>query len=94
MTNPTLTKDRGYMGDPSRGASLGRISKTYPLDNTEILLVNKVRIDSQGYDTGGVYWGVGRSLYVVYTENHDFICYIDCKNKKEALAFTREKYGA
>ena len=64
------------------------------LDSTDNLFVEKVKIDSQGYDIGGAYWGVGRSLYVVYTADYDFTLYIDCKNKKEALRIVREQYVA
>lgn len=59
MTAPQLPPDRGWMGDPKRGAALGRVSSTPPLQAPRFYL-SELRLDAGGYDAGGTYWGVGR----------------------------------
>lgn len=51
-----------YMGDPTRGAALGRVSHYAP-PVTRQLALRRIRINSQGYDSGGAYWGIGQPLY-------------------------------
>lgn len=93
VMNPSHVKDTGYMGDSARGASLGRVSTSYPLTGKERLWAAKVQVDAQGYDKGGAYWG-RNDLFVVYTQSHDFVVYIGgCKTRKEAADKVRIKYG-
>jgi hypothetical protein len=52
--------DRGYMGDRSRGASMGRFNAGLEydvLDNAAPFHLVRIPLDSGGYDRGGVYWG-------------------------------------
>ena len=62
-------REAGWMGDSSRGAALGRPNVSgYAGKNGWIELsvtpgappfhLVRVAIDSQGYDRGGVYWGL------------------------------------
>jgi hypothetical protein len=67
---PTLEKDRGYMGDMRRGASLGRPnvdawSRTSGAAKPEAprFYLRRIPINSGGYDSGGAYWGLGPRLY-------------------------------
>ena len=60
-----LPRQSGYMGDPVRGARLGRPT-TEP--NTVLpvpfrFYLRRVRLDRGGYDQGGAYWGIGAPLY-------------------------------
>lgn len=62
-----LPRATGWMGDPKRGAQLGRPS-TDPATVTELktpfrFYLQRVRLDAGGYDSGGAYWGVGAPLY-------------------------------
>jgi hypothetical protein len=55
------------MGDPARGAQLGRPT-TDPADVAAAaspfrFYLQRVRLDAGGYDSGGAYWGVGAPLY-------------------------------
>lgn len=59
-----LPNGPGWMGDPRRGASLGR--RDNPAADPEQTLkftLQRVRLDSGGYDSGGAYWGIGEPLY-------------------------------
>ena len=50
----------GYMGDPGRGAQLGRptLDGGYTVTGTHPMILRKVRLNSGGYDQGGAYWGI------------------------------------
>lgn len=52
---------RGWCGDPSRGAALGRSSLMG--EPVGVLRVCHVPTDSGGYDVLGTYWGIGQALY-------------------------------
>lgn len=55
---------KGWGGDPSRGAALGRPKvKEAGKDYSGRLFLRKTRINSQGYDCNGTYFGVGEPLY-------------------------------
>lgn len=55
---------KGWGGDPSRGAALGRaLIMDAPKDYSGKIHVTRVRIDRGGYDQNGTYWGAGAPLY-------------------------------
>lgn len=55
---------KGWCGDPSRGAALGRSSvKDEPRDYSGELVLRRIGIDSQGYDPNGTYFGTGAPLF-------------------------------
>lgn len=55
---------KGWGGDPSRGAALGRPTiKDEGEDYSGRLFLREMRIDHQGYDKNGTYFGVGKPLY-------------------------------
>jgi len=59
-----LPPDTGWMGDPKRGASMGRQDNPSLWPNaTRKFTLQRVRINSGGYDSGGAYWGIGQPLY-------------------------------
>ena len=58
---------KGWGGDPSRGAALGRrdITPAPPFGTVE---VQEIRLDRDGYDALGTYWGVDGRLFSVRGE--------------------------
>lgn len=73
MSMSPLPRAAGWMGDPSRGAQLGRPTtdpaEVITRDGTTAVrspfrfYLQRVRLDAGGYDSGGAYWGVGAPLY-------------------------------
>lgn len=59
---------RGWHGDPSRGAALGRVSVRKP-GAAGRLTLQRIRINSGGYDRLGTYWGIGAPLYWCASED-------------------------
>lgn len=92
--NPvTLESDAYYMGDPSRGAAMGRprgVLKAHEMPQRSIYL-NKVKLDRQGYDSGGAYWGTPNDLYCAYgdTEEGDYCEYVRASSRAEAASKLR-----
>jgi hypothetical protein len=56
--------DRGWCGDPGRGAAMGR-SSDLPTDTHEPVTIRRVPI-VDGYDPGGTYWGEPDDLFCVF----------------------------
>lgn len=54
---------KGWCGDPSRGAALGRPTIKGPADFSGRLCLRRVRLDTGGYDRNGTYFGHGAPLY-------------------------------
>lgn len=63
-----LSKDRGWCGDPRRGAALGR-----PNQNLNGDFKVEPLPTPDGYDEGGTYWGVGspESGYMFVAEDSE-----------------------
>jgi len=57
--------DRGWCGDPERGAAMGRTSDLSH-DTTVVLRMRRVPLDEGGYDPGGTYWGTPDDLFCVF----------------------------
>lgn len=55
--------DTGWMGDRTRGASLGRPNRGDAVPQLARWTLQRVRLDQGGYDRGGAYWGQGERLY-------------------------------
>ena len=57
---------RGWCGDPSRGAALGR--RTHQGDNAFAgkIHIKRVHLDSGGYDRNGTYFGSGPGTHPLY----------------------------
>jgi len=85
MTNPTTVKT-GWMGDPSRGAAMGRpsrITHVSQLPPRSVYLSRVKLID--GYDEGGAYWGVGAPLYCAYSDDYCEYCeYVRAYSREDA----------
>lgn len=55
---------KGWCGDPKRGAAMGRPTiDDESADFSGIISLQKVRLDSGGYDPNGTYFGIGNPLY-------------------------------
>ncbi len=61
---------KGWGGDPSRGAALGRRDIT-PAPPVGTVTVQEIRLDRDGYDPLGTYYGVGRKIFSVCGETAD-----------------------
>ena len=48
--------------------------------------VELIRIDRQGYDRHGRYWGVGERLYHIYDDDEVFDTHVRASDSKEAKA--------
>lgn len=86
MTNPT-TVQTGWMGDPSRGAAMGRPSgvvRASELPPRSVYL-SKVKL-TDGYDDGGAYWGIGQPLYCAYSDDYCEYCeYVRADSRVDAV---------
>lgn len=54
---------RGWCGDPTRGAALGRPSKHSTVDWKGDLYLEPILLDEGGYDRLGTYFGIGLPLF-------------------------------
>lgn len=61
----------GYMGDPKRGAAMGRpsIKPAAPVVAPVRVTLQRVRLNAGGYDQAGAYWGHGAPLYWAATDD-------------------------
>lgn len=57
------------------GASLGRPSHIQGY-NGEKLHLERVKLDSGGYDKGGAYWGTGEPLFVAWDDSGEFQLFV------------------
>ena len=78
--NKQLAKDAASC---TRGAPMGRRS-CYYLTNGEKVYCQRVSIDSQGYDRGGAYWGIGQPLYCVFQPDGDLRVFVRADSNKQA----------
>ena len=69
-----LHDPKGWGGDPTRGAALGRPSVHDAEDPKEFsarLYLRKVRLNNGGYDSNGTYFGIGAPLYWCANDDGD-----------------------
>lgn len=88
MTNPT-TVSTGWMGDPSRGAAMGRSSGASTVSQLpdRSVYLSRVKLDSGGYDEGGAYWGIGKPLYCAYSDDYCEYCeYVRADSREDAAS--------
>ena len=75
-----------------RGADMGRRSH-YPYDFKKPikLRLERIRLDSGGYDNGGAYWGTGIPLYMASAEE-DIRFFLRADNREVAKLKIRADY--
>lgn len=80
---------KGWMGDPSRGAAMGRpyICALKP-DYSGYIYVREVVLDDGGYDCLGTYFGGSGQLWWCYVESGDL--YLDMVLRGNAETTTVE----
>lgn len=98
MTNLPFESRKGasWMGDPARGAALGRTS----FDNGGAVIdatdppfrLRCVRLDAGGYDRGGAYWGHHLTLYYYADGSGQVDGYLRASTRDAAKAAIRETY--
>ena len=84
MSNPTPDVRSPF------GAPFGRIHGRVSLPTKgERLTLKRIRINRQGYDPGGAYWGVGLRLYA-WTAGDGNWSYLRARDRESAKAQIRE----
>ena len=71
------------------GAPMGRHGQTSEIEGGRYYL-QRVRLDSGGYDAGGAYWGIGQPLYRWSHENDDECSYLRANSRDDAKAQIRD----
>lgn len=79
-TQPTI----GLVTGPY-GAPMGRAAWLPCNAEPRTVRVFRVRIDSQGYDQGGAYWGAGAPLYCA-TDSVDYREFVRATSRAAAIA--------
>lgn len=84
---------KGWCGNPSRGAALGRPTvMDAPKDFSGRLFVSRVRLDSGGYDKNGTYFGAGPPLYWVASEDGDIDFMLRANSREDARESALREY--
>lgn len=74
------------------GAPMGRVERHDSSATAPKFTLQRVRINSGGYDAGGAYWGLGQPLYWYSDENGDITAYLRAPTREAAKAKIREAY--
>ena len=93
MPDYNTNDPKGWCGDPTRGAALGRSTiQDKPKEWEGKLTLRRSYLDSGGYDKNGTYFGVGEPLYWCANEELtvDFILRAD--TRESARAQVLKKY--
>lgn len=83
--------ESGWMGDMSRGASMGRpstFSGNITAGNGKCSL-QRVRLDSGGYDSGEAYWGLGDPLWWCGSDDGSVDLFFRARDRAAAKAEVR-----
>jgi hypothetical protein len=84
---------RGWCGDPSRGAALGRGSLHTDGDHFEgRLYLRCIRLNQGGYDANGTYFGIGDPLYWCASDDGDIDFMLRARSRNEARRKVLERY--
>ena len=92
-TQPSYSTNdpRGWCGDPSRGAALGRPTVAGSYTGTRLRLV-RTRLDSGGYDRNGTYFGIGAPLYWCASDDGDIDYILRAGDREAATRKVQERY--
>ncbi len=83
---------RGWGGNPSRGAALGRSTRRGPEDFDGKLTLRQVRLDSGGYDQNGTYFGHGNPLYWYASDDGEIDGVLRAHDRDDAKAQVLKLY--
>jgi hypothetical protein len=84
---------RGWCGDPSRGAALGRATiNDAPRDFAGTITVCRSYLDSGGYDANGTYFGFGAPLWWYADEEGEIDAMLRAMDFEDACLEIQEKY--
>ena len=87
---------KGWCGDMTRGAALGRTTKRGDILYNGKMHLRRVRLDNGGYDCNGTYFGHGEPLfwYAADSENPDDVIdgMIRAKTREAAKEKVLEEY--
>jgi hypothetical protein len=56
------------------------------------LYLQRVRLNSGGYDSGGAYWGLGAPLYAYFDESGEFSHCIRASSRQKAKEAIRREF--
>ncbi len=94
MINYKQNDPKGWCGDPTRGAALGRSTVDQPDEDTfaEPLAIKRVPLDRGGYDPNGTYFGTGKPLYWVGSCDGNVDRVLRASNDADALSQVEALY--
>ena len=69
------------------GASMGRPDRTAEAETVMKPHLERVRLNSGGYDPGGAYWGHGAPLYVAWGDGQEM--FFRARDRREAKEIAR-----
>lgn len=82
---------KGWMGDPRRGAAMGRDTLTGAHDGSRLTL-RRIRLDAGGYDPLGAYFGIGRPLYWCASKDGQIDFMLRAESRRSAKRQVSERY--
>ena len=73
------------------GASMGRRDNVAEALDVKKLHLERVRLNSGGYDPGGAYWGLGAPLYVAWGDGAEEVqeMFLRASDREEAKEIVR-----
>jgi hypothetical protein len=84
---------KGWGGDPKRGAALGRPQRHGDPAYAGVLTLRRVRIDREGYDGLGTYWGLSNTpLYWFASANNYIDRTVWAANREAAREYVLREY--
>ncbi len=85
---------KGWCGDPTRGAALGRHS--YHAEDSKTfegkIYLKRVRLNQGGYDSNGTYFGTGSPLYWASSEDCEVDFMLRAADRADARDQVLAKY--
>lgn len=90
MSRIVLPTVPGKYGAPMGRASYVRETQTgWPIK----CRLQRIALDSGGYDTGGAYCGLGLPIYCAQTHDDSFFATVRAHSRREAAMIIREEFG-
>ena len=83
---------KGWCGNPSRGAALGRPSIHGEKNYSGKMHLRRIRLDNGGYDSNGTYFGSGPPLFWYASDDGTIDCMIRAKDRAAAKVIIQKDY--